>query len=143
MSSALGEPLATDLLGTWACRPRNGDASFTWVVDDRLPGGWLVGEGHEDGRPTSLETWAFTPDERLTERRQFTARGAFVRLSVVARGADSLSSEGEVTFRDGTRFPVRHRLRMIEAGRFEATWEADEGGGWTTVADEVCTRDAG
>jgi hypothetical protein len=74
------------------------------------------------------------------ERRQFASNGAFIQLSVVERGEETLSSRGELTRRDGEIVPVRHSLRRIDANRIEATWETDEGSNWAIVADEICMR---
>ena len=138
--SSFAEPLAQSLVGEWTCQPKNGDAAFTWIVSDNLPGGWLIGEGYEDNSLSSVETWSFNSEGQLMERRQFASNGAFIQLSAVERGEETLSSRGELTRRDGESVPVRHSLRRIDANRIEATWEADEGSGWTIVADEICMR---
>ncbi|MBD2028789.1 hypothetical protein [Leptolyngbya sp. NM1-A1] len=135
---SFSEPLAQSLVGEWTCQPKNGDAAFTWVVSDNLPGGWLIGEGYEDNSLSSVETWSFNSEGQLMERRQFASNGAFIQLSVVERSEETLSSHGELTRRDGESIPVQHFLRRINANQIEATWEVDEGSGWIVVADEVC-----
>jgi hypothetical protein len=137
---SLSEPLAQSLIGEWTCQPKNGDAAFTWIVSDNLPGGWLIGEGYENSSLSSVETWSFNSEGQLMERRQFASNGAFIQLSVVERGRETLSSRGELTRRDGEIVPIRHSLRRIDANRIEATWETDEGSGWAIVADEICMR---
>lgn len=137
---SFSEPLAQSLVGEWTCQPKNSNAAFTWIVRDKLPGGWLIGEGYEDNSLSSVETWSFNSEGQLMERRQFASNGAFIQLSVVERGEETLSSRGELTRRDGKSVPVRHSLRRIDANQIEATWETDEGSGWTIVADEICMR---
>ncbi len=137
---SLAEPLAQSLIGKWTCQPKEGGAAFTWIVTDELPGGWLIGEGYEDNSLNSVETWSFNSEGQLMERRQFSSRGAFIQLSVVERGDETLFSSGEAILRDGGSVPVRHSLSIINANQLEAIWEADEGSGWIVVADEICTR---
>lgn len=137
---SFAEPLAQSLIGEWICQPKEGGAAFVWVVTDDLQGGWLIGEGYENNSLSSLETWSFNSEGQLMERRQFSSSGAFIQLSVVERGEETLSSSGEAIRRDGESVSVRHSLRKIDANQFEAIWEADEGNGWIVVANEICTR---
>lgn len=138
--SVAAEPLASTLVGEWRCQPKEeGVTTFNWVVTDNLPGGWLVGNGYENGDLTSVETWSFNSEGQLIDRRQFSPMGAFIHLSVIERSETTLLSSGTAELRNGESVPIRHRLHKIEADQFEATWEADEGDGWIVVADEVCT----
>ena len=137
--AATAEPLAGSLLGHWICAPKDGSESFSWIVSEKLPGGWLVGEGVEDGELTSLETWAFNASGQLMERRQFSPAGAFIHLSVVERSSRTIRSSGRRTSRDGEVVAVRHRLHVLDTQHFEATWEANDGSGWRIVADEICS----
>ncbi|MEM9011409.1 MAG: hypothetical protein AAGE18_09285 [Pseudomonadota bacterium] len=137
---AWAEPPPAFLVGTWTCLPKAGGPSFAWVVTEELPGGWLVGRGYESGVLTSLETWAHD-DGQLHDRRQFSPRGAYIELHVIARTEDTLLSQGRATERDGTTVRLQHRLTRIGDAAFEAVWQVGDGGGWRPVADEVCTRD--
>lgn len=138
--ATIAEPLAEALIGRWICAPKDGGPSFAWVVSERLQGGWLVGEGFENGELTSLETWSFNPNGQLMDRRQFSPVGAYIHLSVVERSSQTILSHGQRTTREDDTVDVRHRLHVVDTNTFEATWEANDGSGWVIVADEVCKR---
>lgn len=141
-ASAEAAPTAGDLIGTWSCRPTDGGTAFAWIVSDDLGGGWLIGEGFENGALQSLDAWAYDDRGRLGDRRQFTATGAYVHLSVASRSPDGLQSNGTAVLVDGATLKVRHRLRRVAPGTLEATWQVLRDDTWQLHADEICTREA-
>lgn len=134
------EPLATTFLGTWTCTPRLGGESFQWRVTNDLQGDWLTGEGIEQGRKTSLDVWAFSPDGQLHTRRQFSPKGALIELDVASRSDNRLQLEGTVRQRDGRSIAVRETIVFVVPQRFDAVWEARDGEAWSIVVDETCQK---
>jgi hypothetical protein len=105
-----------------------------------MAGGWLTGEGIEQGRRLSLDVWAYDNQGRLQTRRQFTPTGAVITMDVTERGAEHLRLEGMLTHRDGRSLRLRERIAFVADHHFDAMWEADEGSGWRIVVDETCRK---
>ena len=127
-------------VGDWQCRSKNRDLTFTWLVrDDKLSGGWLIGEAWDNDVRLALEIWAHDAGA-LSTRRQFGADGGFISLNVVEREVDALRSEGTIATKDREQIPVRHTVRKDDQSTLSVLWEIDFGGGFETLNDETCTR---
>ncbi len=142
-ASALAEPIAETLVGTWTCQAHEnageGESDVAMTLTYRRSGHFLVGEIVEDNGAALLDVWLDDSAAPLSLRR-IISYDATIEMNLVEEAPTWMKLEGEMRHILGTTAKVREEFRFTGSEEFRALWEADSGEGWHVIMDRSCAR---
>jgi hypothetical protein len=131
-------------VGTWHVAARdpstNDLMTITYKVEPSAGGRWLTGHGESsDLSVQARDSWGIDPATGDILRFVFDSSGAYGIVRAREWNGDRLVLEGEAHSKSGPT-KVRETITRLGPNRFEAVWEAMQGGSWKAYSIEEATR---
>jgi hypothetical protein len=143
-AAAAQPPDLAYFVGRWHVASKDPASGEVLQVDYRIEaargGAWLAGaSASKDGSVSARDMWGHDPLTGELIRVIFDASGTFATIRSPGWTGDKLVLEGEARSKGGT-VKVRETIAKVSPRRFEAVWQANRDGQWSTYAIETATR---